>query len=333
MNILVLCPSKNNKIKELDQVNCFTDVFNYYFPKHISNFADVDVKIIPVEDGPDLQKCFTELIVDKYDAIITLGLRFYSHISIETTNILRSKFSGFLCQTHDGTRLDNDPVDITFTLKDDSNRIEDTNNRIERHHKYNEYMGWAADPDINFPNQSHTDLRILVDHTNYGSDNPLDLTETILYQIKEFVNSKLWEKKFKSVSVQRFGSGEIINVDLDNIGNIEMYDRTKSLPISEISKAHSEAHVFCVTHPESVGMVVLETAMAGALILSPQGFISSDRLRTVKAIVWKDKIDWSIVLKNINPISLRSLALTNSWDAMAKRVVLSLERRLEEKND
>jgi hypothetical protein len=75
-----------------------------------------------------------------------------------------------------------------------------------------------------------------------------------------------------------------------------------------------------VTHPESVGLVVLETAMAGALPVVPQGFIPADRLATVRHIEWGKNIPWKKVLMTVNPQKSRKTALVNTWDQVALRI-------------
>lgn len=328
MKILILCPGKI--AKSLGDIKCFTDVLNYYLPQSLSQVADTTVLSIPDSDGDQLKKLFLTLKVDQYDAIITLGLRFYSKISNETTQLLRTRFNGLFCQVHDGTRLDQDPVDITFTFKNDDNRLKSNEKRLARHKKFNEYMGWATDPKVNKPRQISRNLGILVDHTNYG-DNIIDRTQDVLTEIKKFVDSKIWASTYDTVSVRRFDSGRVVDVDFDNL-DIKRYDRTP-IPFTEITKEHCVAHIFCVTHPESVGLVVLETAMAGALPVVPKGFVPQDRLDTVRHIQWENHIDWNLVLGAIDTKQSREVALKNTWDAAANRIYNALNRRLAEKGN
>jgi hypothetical protein len=323
MKLLILCPGKI--AKSLDQIKCFTDVLNYYLPKSLATVADTVTMQIPDVDNAQLQNIFSTLEVDQYDAIITLGLRFYSKISPETTAVLRNRFTGLLCQVHDGSRLDHDPVDLTFTFKDDTIRLSENPGWLARHVKQNEYMGWATDPNINTPQQDPRNLRILVDHTNYG-DNAVDSTVKVLTEIQRFVESDVWQYKFDSVSVRRFDSGRVVDVDFNKL-DIKKYDRT-AIPFSKITKEHCAAHIFCVTHPESVGLVVLETAMAGALPVIPKGFIPRDRLETIRHVEWDQRINWKRVLAKLNIDKSRSVALDNTWSAVADRIVQALHRRL-----
>jgi len=214
MKILILCPGKI--AKSLDDVGCFTDVLNYYLPKSLANIVDTVVMAIPDVDNDQLKEIFSTVPVDDYDAVLTLGLRFYSKISPETTALLRNRFTGLLCQIHDGSRLDHDPVDITFTFKDDTARLAKNAGWSARHKTHNEYMGWATDPEVNTPRQDLRNLRILVDHTNYG-DNEVDLTVQTLQEIRRFAESSLWRHRFDSVSVRRFDSGRVVDVDFNKL--------------------------------------------------------------------------------------------------------------------
>jgi hypothetical protein len=324
MKLLILCPGKIPLTT--NDIRCFTEVINYYLPAALGRVADTAVLSIPSEDGDNLKQVFDQIDTDGYDAILTLGLRFYSKISLETTNILRKKFNGLLCQTHDGSRLDYDPVDITFTFKNDSHRLSSNSSWMSRHTGRNEYIGWAADPELNYPCQSSSDLRILVDHTNYG-DNEIDETKKVLEEIRRLVSSNAFSHQFKSISVRRFDSGKVVDVDLNDL-RYERYDRTQTMPIAEISKEHSAAHVFCVTHPESVGLVVLETALAGAIVVSPKNFIPADRLATVRHVEWEHTIDWGLVLDSIDIEKSRATALPHNWSAVAANVINIIQKRI-----
>lgn len=326
MKLLILCPGTipNN----ISDIKCFTDVLNYYLPKSLTlvDGIDVEVRNIPNDDNPRLKELFATMPVIEHDVILTLGLRFFSRISKETAWSLRNRFSGLICQIHDGTRLDYDPVDITFTIKNDDTRLLDNPKRYTRHKQNNAYAGWATDFEVNTPQQDANELRILIDHTNYG-DNPVDLTEQVITEVKRFVESEIWRPQYQSVSVRRFDSGRVIDVEFSG-QPIQRYDRTATMPFSEITKEHCAAHVFCVTHPESVGLVVLETAAAGALPVVPKGFIAQDRLDTVRHVEWSGSVDWLQVINEIDIERSRAVAANNTWDAVAQRIHAALQRRI-----
>ena len=331
MKVLILYPGKMPSSPS--QIECFSDVWVYYLTNELKKHLSVETQQIPSKiDERQLHQWFNDLNVNGYDAIIALGLRYFSTVprNIGETLLKKLKRQGFLCQIHDGSRLDNDPVDITFTLKDDSYLYPfgTSANRHVRHRSYNEYIGWAADPNVNVPQQSNEELSILVDHTNYGN-NPVDNTEQILQDIKKFVDSGIWKSRWKSVRVRRFVSGGVEDVDLDNLVPVERYDR-RSIPFTEICKEHGTAHVFCVTHPESVGLVVLETAMAGALSVVPRGFVPQDRLDTVRSLEYNGQIPWKQVLEQIDPAASREVAIKNSWSEVCKRIrdIIAIRQRI-----
>lgn len=330
MKLLVMCPGKLPG--GTDDIECFSEVINYYLPKKLNEFAGISILNIPSEDSAALRHIFSTVEVNGYDAIITLGLRFYSKISADTAAVLRQRYSGLICQVHDGSRLDRDPVDITFTFKDDTKRMSANPTWHRRHVGNNEYIGWAADPDLNSPRQSTTDLRILVDHTNYG-DNEVDLTKEVLQEVRHFVESNLWKTRYQSVSVRRFDSGKVVDVELSDL-SYEKYDRSKTMPLSVISKEHSAAHIFCVTHPESVGLVVLETATAGALVVTPKDFIPVDRLETVRHVEWTESMNWEYIMDSIDTVASRKKALENNWESVAKNIIKGLQKRIQvQEND
>ena len=121
MKVLILYPGKMPSSPL--QIECFSDVWVYYLTNELKKHLTVETQQIPNRiDEHQLQQWFSNLNVNGYDAIIALGLRYFSTVPRHIGETLLKKLNrrGFLCQIHDGSRLDNDPVDITFTLKDDS---------------------------------------------------------------------------------------------------------------------------------------------------------------------------------------------------------------------
>jgi len=322
MKFLLLHP--NRRPESIDQIQCFSDVWGYYLGNELARHVTVDHLDIPSKiNDSALAVWFDNVDIEGYDAVLVLGLRYFSRVSKDiVVSLQRRLYPGFLCQIYDGSRLDNDGVDITFTVKNDNvnskYQFGADANRYVRHRAHNEYVGWAADSTLNTPAQQDGILRLLVDHTNYG-ENPVDRTAEILEQIREFYHSGVWRSQWQSVIVRRFDSGKIVSVDLTRPSTIDRYDRT-GVPYRSVCKEHSQSHVFFVTHPESVGLVVLETAMAGALTVTPDGYIPKDRLATVRHVTYHDRIDWSAVLTNIDINASREIALPNSWESVAKRI-------------
>jgi len=329
MKILILYPGAPPKT--VQELHCFSDVLGFYLIRELRRHTQVTVQEIPRLDNESLIEWYDKLDISEYTAVLALGLRYFSTVDPRIGRNLRARMwpHGFVCQIHDGSRLDNDPVDITFTMKDDSARFHLTSeaNRHVRHRGYNHYVGWAADPELNTPQQDPSHLQILVDHTNYGP-NPTDRTVEVLNEIRAFVRSRVWKPRWQSVRVRRFDSGRIVDVDLDaDHTAIQRYDRSATIPFVDITREHGHAHIFCVTHPESVGLVVLETSLAGALPLVPRGFVPEDRLATVRHVQYDQHPNWKRVMEMIDPVESRRVASANNWNRIALRIRAELWTR------
>ena len=322
LSIIILTPGKQPS--GIDDITCFSEVLNYYFPPALAQEALTTVYKIPLTINGFFE-AIENIDFSGVDAVVTLGLRYYSRVP-ESVNLIRQRFDGLLCQFHDGSRFDYDSVDLTLTFKNDTPRLSDNPMWFARHVKFNEYVGWAADEKLCKPNQDSDTLTILVDHTAYGDPELVDYTAEILKSIREFIESNAWASTYKAVVVKRFISGQVETVNFDTV-SIEPYDR-KGIPFSKACEEYSSAHVFCVTHKESVGLVVLETALAGALVVAPTGCIPRDRLETVRHYEYTGPIDWNAVISQINPSESRAVAMPNSWNAVAKNVVRAITKKL-----
>lgn len=323
MHILILW---SGALKEsVAELSCFTDVVAYYLTAELKKYVHVSILIVPTEID-SLKNVLLNYSFDQYDAIVALGLRYFSKVPPEILSIIRNRFSGLVCQFYDGTRLDTDGVDITFTIKDDSKRVCANNSWAQRHCKFNEYVGWAADPDILVPNQSSDVFTIVVDHPNYG-DLPLeDYSNEIFKSIFQFERSDIWKKHFKKVAIKQLISGGVKNINTET--DIELtYNKSKAVSFAKLVPEYSSAHVFCVTHPESVGLVALEAAIAGALVITPSSCIPADRLSTIRHYEFNNLINWNKVLELVDPQESRRVGMKNNWESVAQRVIAAIEKR------
>lgn len=323
MKVLILCP--DNIPKNTQEISSFFSLTNYYIPRYLNNHCDCHSIIVPKsnpENHEEIRVFFKKFNFSNYDAIIALGLRYFSLIPKDIILDLKRKFYGLICQIYDGARAKNDLVDITFTMKNDISAV----NR-KYWYKFNKgknfYIGWASDFDLNYPNQDRDNLRILLDHGNYAENNPIDKSLDVYKLVKDLKDSGLWGKYYSEITVRKFLSNKVVDVTFD-CTNEEKYTPSK-IPYKEICKEHGKTHIFMVTHPESLGLVALETAMAGALVVTPKGFIAKDRLKTIRHIEYKNTINWKTVLENIDIKKSRSLAIQNSWDKLALNILNGLK--------
>jgi hypothetical protein len=125
--------------------------------------------------------------------------------------------------------------------------------------------------------QDKTKISILIDHPYYGHGRMK--TQDLTFKISSVIWN--WARDKPHVIVKRFCKGGIERVTENNYLNIENYEQNAGLSYSEACKIYNTTDIFFVTHVECMGLVVLETAMSGALIVSPEGYIKKELLRNV----------------------------------------------------
>lgn len=316
-----------DEIQEKRDIRNFNGVWSYYLLKEMRNLG-VEFGTSPMlsmgrETKEQMIAHYKTLDIEQYDHVVALGLRYFDYIYRECGEILRHRVRGALAQLYDGSLLDRPPVDLTLTFRNDDHLwpIGSPNSRYERHTQHNKYIGWAADSEALTPCQDPDELRILVDHTGFNIKD-LDLSLHIMTNIREFVRSGIWMSKFKSVRVRRLIDQSVEECDLENIC-IQPYQR-RAIPYIDACAEYSKAHLFFVTHKESVGLTVLESAMSGALPIVPKGYIPQDRLDTVRHLIFENNIPWKDVINHINVEASRHKALANSWSAVAGNFLFHL---------
>lgn len=310
-----------------DKVTDFETCLAYHIP-HALEVAGVEVVFIEVDELFTLDKAgaigfFQSLNLTSIDHIIGLGLRYFDKLPYECGEGLRKRFPGAVCHLYDGSMLDGPPVDMTFTFRNDNWRypLNSPSSRFDRHNKYNKYIGWAADPNLFRPNQPSDELRILVDHSAYDA-SCWDVSLFVLLSLKRLVQSELWRDEFKSLRIRQIVDGQIRDYDSNEI-SVSPYT-ANTINYDEIVQEMNGSHLFMVTHKESLGLCVIESAMAGCLPVIPSGFVPPDRTETVRCFTYENVIDWKSVLGSINPLLTREAALNNSWEKLADNIIKHL---------
>ena len=118
MRLLLLCPEYIPDSPEL--INSFVSCTNYFIPKSLSKFCNCDIKAIPLANDKnflEIKNFFNAQNLDDYDAIIALGLRYFSYIPNEIKRTIRAKYNGLICQIYDGARARNDAIDAIYIKK------------------------------------------------------------------------------------------------------------------------------------------------------------------------------------------------------------------------
>ncbi|EKR7202973.1 hypothetical protein P8724_005072, partial [Escherichia coli] len=186
----------------------------------------------------------------------------------------------------------------------------DNPGRLERHNRFNKHVGWAANQDL-FHLETKTDdvLRIFVDHAAFdvsGFDHSLSILMnlqrlTVPYEARTLTDDGL------------------ITIDPGNI-SVTPYRRTP-VPATEFAAELRKSDVFIVTHPESLGLTVLEAAMCGALVLTPPDCLPPDRLALVNHMVIKSRIDWDEVIARVDRVKNAEKVQCHTWSAIAEKML------------
>lgn len=172
-------------------------------------------------------------------------------------------------------------------------------------------VGFAANHELLVPNKDPKRIRILVDHPAYSPEHfkKRDRTKDILDQI---FSSHL--PKEKALFVRRFINGDVETVNRDKY-NVELYNR-KGVNILNAFDEYNQADIFFVTHPESMGLSVIESAMAGALVVLPRFYIKPEFLEGIEYVEFEKDIDWEIVLNKLDAKNCRRKALKKTWNVL-----------------
>lgn len=296
MRLLLL----GQELKNLAEVHNFSGVYSYFLARALRE-AGAEVVFA---DPPPNAVAYLLLDLKGVDHVLGLHNRHFTYAPRECLAVLRGRFRGAVTQLS-GRPLQFQPVDCTFTARDD------------RGLPRNLCIGWAADPDICRPAQRPGELCILIDHPDYV-DRGLDRSAVIKRQVRDFVGMvDLWSQRFFWVKVFEIANGTIGPADLETV---RPFNRGH-IPYPEACGAYGRASLFMVTHRESLGLTALETALCGALPVVPNGFIQRDRLRTIRHVEYSGAIDWSTVLAHIDPELSREVAMDNSWQALAGRML------------
>jgi len=314
MKLLVVGPD----IQDIRRVKNFTGVQAFYLARELRR-RGVELKFIENKNPRPLDY-FAGVDGDGCDHVLALGLRYFTHQPAGCATILATKVPGAVTQLHDGLvheslALPMMGVDCTFTFRDDSIRTKNW----ERYASTNHYIGWAADPDLLYPEQDTTVLRILIDHPYYKSGTP-DITQAVTEDVLTFAYTGAWIKRWKRIMIRRLVNGGAEDVSITN-AKASTFER-KHVPFPDIAREYRKATVYMVTHKESVGLTCLELAMCGALVVASKGLIYHDRLDTVRHVEYEGvRAPWSEVLDAIDIKASTEIAREETWAKVTDRML------------
>lgn len=304
-------------------LNTFVAIFSHNVTETLKQRNDVlvDFDSVPLrlyQHGKmeQILDHFNKVPKGKYDHIISLGLRAFSLYPNGSYDILKNKLKqgGRICQFYDGGLAARFPGDVTFTLKQSGLGL-----------KRDVLVGWAANDDLFVPSQND-ELTVFVDHPHYVAElMHTDLTNKILYRLFELTDSNVWQSKFSTVRILRLTNDGIREVEHGSVGYddpVPPYNR-HSIPQLELCEALNTSHIFIPTHPESLGLTVLEAAMGGNYILSQPKHIPIDRLATIDNVLvdFTRPVNWQKVITAVEPSRTSARAKLNNFTTMVNTML------------
>ena len=312
MKILII----GSHVETLDEVRSFSDMWLHYLWRSLTG-RGVEVLfhrrfIRGANSGEYVESVLAA--AKGCSGILAPGVRYFTEIPDEIGKQLRHQFGGWVAHTYDGSLLDCPVVDVTFTIKDDAYRFNDSPSKLQRHRENNVATGWAADPELFYPEKRDgRELRIFVDHAAFdvsGFD----------YSLSAMMNLRHLNRPFIARTLTDEG---IVTIDPENV-SVAAY-RRKPVSARVLASELRKTDVFVVTHPESLGQTVLEAAMCGALIIAPENTLPADRLALVNHVIYGSRINWDEVIENIDHEGNASRVSGCTWDAIAKTIIKTFE--------
>ena len=237
----------------------------------------------------------------------------------------RAATKGLVCAICDHDNVIDGPQDILFTARRPVNPGR------------GRYAGWAADLDLFTPEKDPDWLTIFIDH-KYHLLPKHDHTEALLKSATSYAARLEREGRlvgnpprrvqvvfFSPDGLERIEPGEIRDIDLGT-DRRAFYRR---VPGPELAAWTRKADIFVVTHGESMGLPVLENAMAGAMIVSREGFVKPELLRPLSNYEYQkvEQIDWDSVVERLDPVRSRRRASHFTWAEVAQRMLDTLSGR------
>ena len=185
------------------------------------------------------------------------------------------------------------------------------------------YVGWAADPNTCKIEKDKRQKTILIDHAYYDTKPYPDWTNDIVNSASNYM------KKNKNVIFNRFVSNTGVERVRLQDNTVEIFNRSKGLRHIDACREYSKSDIFVVTHPESMGLSVIESAMAGALVLSPKGFIKRGLISPLHHLEFSDKnkIPWDKAIRMVDHNLARSKAMKYNWDSVSSKIANSLIKK------
>ncbi len=324
----------NRKKLLLENIDSHASVSAYFLTKYLSRYYNI-VNLLDMDDP--------EQLLDHLDADIMLSTFQYGLTSRivqkgkkELFLKIREKCGGKLCSIVDRVSYKTYFEDILFTVLPAPPRVMGNiiakkcfNQGIQFHR-----MGWCADGGECYPETiPEKTINVFVDHPAYSPRD--DCTHQYYLAFCRIMK----KHPISFINAYHQSNQGIVKWKPDETYNYQSYLRNNKVPWKKIIDYYRRCQIFCVTHPESAGLAVIEAAMSGAKIYIPvhkvlAPFVSKELI--------KDGINYrTFRYFNFNRLGSRriikafqkdmkqgfnrkrlheKLSKTNSWEVAARRI-------------
>ena len=303
-------------VKDLSlyDIDSTATLYSYFLRKE---FDKLGVETIPCRDGGFDVNNYKNFKIPDCDHILSVEQRGWynrqKYVNFPLEDLVRKHIKGKICTICDHNILVG-YEDLLFYATPMKPHQESKPKTV--------LVGWAASPEVCFPEKDPDILRILIDHSYYGNpEKPgvpdRDISDSIIRSCLNF--SKKSEKK---VILRRFISNGVETIK-DESFKKDIYNRS-GIPYPEACEEYRKADIFIVTHPESLGISVIESAMSGALIIVPFKYIKiflTEDLLVYTFDPGQGEIDWDVVISMLNIEEAREKALKHSWNHVASMML------------
>jgi len=305
--ILTTFDIENKKI-ELKNCKCQYHIYLFFIYKYLIKYDyEITIKNIPIMGSSNrIQLLYKDFSLNEiYDHCLVIENRGIQRRPDKFFNILREKVK-YCISTISANSKHKGKEDVLFYSLPSG----------KRKRKGSRYIGWACDSEMLYSKQKKNNINILIDHPYYGSGQNMIKQDLTLKISKLVMDWYLKNKNSKNITIKRFCKGGIENVTLNNYNKIDKYIQNEGLNYYDACEIYNTTDIFIVTHPEAMGLVALECAMAGALIVSPEGYIKKDLLQFIHSVSLENNfnhINMDNIVSNIDHKLSRKNALKFNW--------------------
>lgn len=318
MNICIYSGiQKDTKDLSLYDIDSTATLYSYFLRKE---FDKLGVETVPCHDGGFNVEKYKKLKIPDCDHILSVEQRGWynrqKYVDFPLEALVRKHIKGKICTICDHNILVGyeDLLFYAAPMK-----------LSQKPKPRTVCVGWAADPELCSPEKDPDTLRILIDHSYYGNpdkpDKPTgDISDLVINSCLEFS-----KRSGRRVVLRRFISNGVETIK--GFYKKDLYNRI-GMPYPEACDEYRKADIFIVTHPESLGISVIESAMSGALIIVPLRYIKFSLTKDLLVYNFDPEqgIDWKTVLSMLNVEEARNKASKYTWSNVVSTMLEHIEK-------